>query len=207
MRRGCYPGAARRSRGNGLLPQPASTPVPPCPSPLTRVLQGGMLDSEAASRCTTVYLVDRRLDMLPALLSEDLCSLRGGQGEPRAACVLLSLANRRRVVGHRQSRAASVARHPCCTRGKPPPPPCCTPGSQAPLPACPPSPCCRADRFAVSVLWTLDADSFEVVDTWYGRTMIRQVWVRGAGPGLPTKGSSAVGFVPMTGGRDGCLVV
>lgn len=50
---------------------------PFCPPP---GLQGGLLDSEAASRCTTVYLVDRRLDMLPALLSEDLCSLRGGQG-------------------------------------------------------------------------------------------------------------------------------
>ncbi|KAL4433810.1 hypothetical protein ABPG75_000251 [Micractinium tetrahymenae] len=72
------------------------------------VRQGDMLDSEAASRCTTVYLVDRRLDMLPALLSEDLCSLRGGQ-----------------------------------------------------------------DRYAVSVLWTLDAESFEVQDTWFGRTLIR----------------------------------
>lgn len=29
------------------------------------VWQGGLLDSEAAARCTTVYLVDRRLDMLP----------------------------------------------------------------------------------------------------------------------------------------------
>ncbi|KAI7844065.1 hypothetical protein COHA_002209 [Chlorella ohadii] len=72
------------------------------------VRQGGLLDSEAASRCTTVYLVDRRLDMLPALLSEDLCSLRGGQ-----------------------------------------------------------------DRYAVSVLWTLDAESFEVQDVWFGRTLIR----------------------------------
>ncbi len=34
------------------------------------------MDGEAASRCTTVYLTDRRLDMLPALLSEHLCSLR-----------------------------------------------------------------------------------------------------------------------------------
>jgi VacB/RNase II family 3'-5' exoribonuclease len=36
------------------------------------------LDMEARSRGTTVYLVDRRLDMLPTALSEDLCSLRGG---------------------------------------------------------------------------------------------------------------------------------
>lgn len=34
------------------------------------------LDWEAARRCTTVYLVDRRTDMLPGLLTENLCSLR-----------------------------------------------------------------------------------------------------------------------------------
>ena len=39
-------------------------------------MQGGCLDGEAAARCTTVYLVERRLDMLPSLLSEHLCSLR-----------------------------------------------------------------------------------------------------------------------------------
>ena len=49
----------------------------------------------------------RRLDMLPALLSEQLCSLRSG-----------------------------------------------------------------AERLAVSVLWTLDEASLEVLDTWMGRTII-----------------------------------
>lgn len=34
------------------------------------------LDMEARNRCTTVYLVDRRTDMLPKLLTENLCSLR-----------------------------------------------------------------------------------------------------------------------------------
>ena len=34
------------------------------------------IDKEAAHRCTTVYLVDRRTDMLPSLLTENLCSLR-----------------------------------------------------------------------------------------------------------------------------------
>ncbi|CAA21102.1 exosome 3'-5' exoribonuclease subunit Dis3 [Schizosaccharomyces pombe] len=34
------------------------------------------MDSEAASRGTTVYLVDKRIDMLPMLLGTDLCSLR-----------------------------------------------------------------------------------------------------------------------------------
>ncbi|KAG8958122.1 exosome catalytic subunit dis3, partial [Tulasnella sp. 425] len=34
------------------------------------------MDSEAASRGTTVYLVDQRIDMLPSLLGTNLCSLR-----------------------------------------------------------------------------------------------------------------------------------
>ena len=34
------------------------------------------IDREAAHRSTTVYLVDRRTDMLPKLLTENLCSLR-----------------------------------------------------------------------------------------------------------------------------------
>lgn len=33
------------------------------------------IDREAARRCTTVYMVDRRTDMLPGLLTENLCSL------------------------------------------------------------------------------------------------------------------------------------
>lgn len=35
------------------------------------------IDKEAARRCTTVYMVERRTDMLPALLTENLCSIRG----------------------------------------------------------------------------------------------------------------------------------
>jgi exosome complex exonuclease DIS3/RRP44 len=34
------------------------------------------MDTEAAARGTTVYLVDQRIDMLPALLGTNLCSLR-----------------------------------------------------------------------------------------------------------------------------------
>lgn len=37
------------------------------------------LDKEAAERGCTVYLVDRRIEMLPALLSGNFCSLRGGE--------------------------------------------------------------------------------------------------------------------------------
>jgi DIS3-like exonuclease 1 len=36
------------------------------------------LDLEARARGTTVYLTDGRIDMLPAVLSENLCSLIGG---------------------------------------------------------------------------------------------------------------------------------
>ena len=35
-------------------------------------------DAEACRRGTTTYLVQRRLDMLPKPLTEDICSLRGG---------------------------------------------------------------------------------------------------------------------------------
>lgn len=34
------------------------------------------MDNEAAARGTTVYLVDKRIDMLPSLLGTNLCSLR-----------------------------------------------------------------------------------------------------------------------------------
>ena len=39
------------------------------------VKAGAEIDREAARRCTTVYMVDRRTDMLPGLLTENLCSL------------------------------------------------------------------------------------------------------------------------------------
>ena len=40
---------------------------------------GTALDREAANRGTTVYLADKRIDMVPELLSSNLCSLRGGE--------------------------------------------------------------------------------------------------------------------------------
>ena len=40
---------------------------------------GAALDQEAANRGTTVYLADMRIDMVPELLSSNLCSLRGGE--------------------------------------------------------------------------------------------------------------------------------
>merc|ERR1719327_1622856 len=42
------------------------------------VKPGTAIDIEASERCTTVYLVERRTDMLPGLLTTDLCSLVSG---------------------------------------------------------------------------------------------------------------------------------
>ncbi|SJK86178.1 exosome complex exonuclease DIS3/RRP44 [Babesia microti strain RI] len=40
------------------------------------VKDGSALDMEASKRCNTVYLVDRRHEMLPELLTSNICSLR-----------------------------------------------------------------------------------------------------------------------------------
>ncbi|KAF9574471.1 DIS3 mitotic control [Mortierella alpina] len=71
------------------------------------VKENSLTDLEARERGTTVYLSDRRFDMLPKVLSEQVCSLRH-----------------------------------------------------------------HVDRYAMSVMWTLDADA-NVLDTWFGRTVIR----------------------------------
>eukprot|EP00899_Mesostigma_viride_P003625 jgi/Mesvir1/13263/Mv08125-RA.1 len=39
--------------------------------------QESLLDYEARARATTVYLIGKRFDMLPSVLSENLCSLLG----------------------------------------------------------------------------------------------------------------------------------
>ncbi|XP_053720299.1 DIS3-like exonuclease 1 [Synchiropus splendidus] len=72
------------------------------------VKEGSLTDLEARSRATTYYLADRRFDMLPAVLSADVCSLLGG-----------------------------------------------------------------VDRYAMSVLWKLEAATLAVRSVWFGRTIIR----------------------------------
>ncbi|KAL3312736.1 DIS3 mitotic control, partial [Cichlidogyrus casuarinus] len=72
------------------------------------VKPGSFVDLEARRRTTSVYMADRRFDMLPGILSGDICSLWSGR-----------------------------------------------------------------DRYAVSVIWELDASTCEVLDVWYGRTVIR----------------------------------
>ena len=48
---------------------------------------GSSLDKEAANRGTTVYLSDTRIDMVPELLSSNLCSLRGGEKRYAFSCI------------------------------------------------------------------------------------------------------------------------
>lgn len=55
------------------------------------------IDREASSRCTTVYLVDRRTDMLPKLLTETLCSLRD-DGDRLAFSCLFEINKEAKVV-------------------------------------------------------------------------------------------------------------
>uniref|UniRef100_A0A069DZM9 Protein DIS3 homolog n=1 Tax=Panstrongylus megistus TaxID=65343 RepID=A0A069DZM9_9HEMI len=45
------------------------------------------IDKEAALRANTVYLTDKRIDMVPDLLSSNLCSLRGGEERLAFSCV------------------------------------------------------------------------------------------------------------------------
>lgn len=51
------------------------------------VKAGTPLDLEASSRATTVYLVDRRIDMLPPLLGTNLCSLKCNVERLAFSCV------------------------------------------------------------------------------------------------------------------------
>lgn len=48
---------------------------------------GTALDKEAAARANTVYLVGKRIDMVPALLSSNLCSLVEGEERLTFSCV------------------------------------------------------------------------------------------------------------------------
>ncbi|KAJ3075851.1 hypothetical protein HDU99_001459 [Rhizoclosmatium hyalinum] len=51
------------------------------------VKPGNAMDLEAATRGTTVYLVDRRIDMLPSLLGTNLCSLRSNVERLSFSCI------------------------------------------------------------------------------------------------------------------------
>jgi exosome complex exonuclease DIS3/RRP44 len=51
------------------------------------VKSGNSMDMEAQRRGTTVYLVDKRIDMLPSLLGTNLCSLRSNVERLSFSCV------------------------------------------------------------------------------------------------------------------------
>ena len=74
------------------------------------VPRGGPVDAEALARGTSVYLVDRTIPMLPAVLSNDVCSLR--LEEPRFALSLfLTLDREGRVVARRYERTRIECRY------------------------------------------------------------------------------------------------
>ncbi|KAI1791379.1 RNB-domain-containing protein [Ganoderma leucocontextum] len=67
------------------------------------------MDSEAAARGTTVYLVDKRIDMLPALLGTNLCSLRP-HVERLAFSVIWELSPEAQIVGVRFKKSVIASK-------------------------------------------------------------------------------------------------
>ncbi|CAL5222204.1 g4534 [Coccomyxa viridis] len=67
------------------------------------------MDTEAASRATTTYLVQRRIDMLPKPLTEDICSLRAGV-ERLAFSVLWEITKDARIVSVRFTKSVIKSR-------------------------------------------------------------------------------------------------
>ncbi|EUT80301.1 hypothetical protein PFAG_04942 [Plasmodium falciparum Santa Lucia] len=51
------------------------------------VKQNSPIDLEASKRCTTVYLINQRVDMLPKLLTTNLCSLVEGEERLTYSCI------------------------------------------------------------------------------------------------------------------------
>lgn len=71
---------------------------------------GTSLDKEAENRGTTVYLADRRIDMVPELLSSNLCSLQGGE-ERLAFSVLWEMTDTAEVVAVRFCKSVIRSRN------------------------------------------------------------------------------------------------
>lgn len=68
------------------------------------VTEGSALDKEARARSTTVYLVDRRVDMLPHRLSGDICSLMSNV-DRHAMSVIWTLDADAKIVGVRFAKS------------------------------------------------------------------------------------------------------
>jgi exoribonuclease II len=65
-----------------------------------RLLLCSKRNSAGSCRGTTVYLVQRRIDMLPKPLTEDICSLRSGV-DRLAFSVLWEMTDEAEIVGVR----------------------------------------------------------------------------------------------------------
>lgn len=74
------------------------------------VREGTPIDVEAMNRSTSVYLADRRIDMFPKPLTEDICSLRE-QVDRFAFSVLWEMTPAADVVGVRFCRSLIRSRH------------------------------------------------------------------------------------------------
>ncbi|KAM5547021.1 exosome complex exonuclease RRP44 [Rosa sericea] len=68
------------------------------------VLPGTPLDDEASQRGTSVYLVDRRIDMLPKPLTEDICSLRADV-ERLAFSVIWEMTSEAEIISTRYTKS------------------------------------------------------------------------------------------------------
>jgi ribonuclease R len=74
------------------------------------VRHGGRVDLEARARGTSVYLVDRAIPMLPAVLSSDVCSLMAGK-DRLALSVFIELDREGRVLSRRYERTRIRCRY------------------------------------------------------------------------------------------------
>jgi exoribonuclease-2 len=63
------------------------------------IKKGGLLDKEAMSRASSIYMPDKRIPMLPPNLAEDLCSLKEGQ-ERLAISIMADLDSAANVVAY-----------------------------------------------------------------------------------------------------------
>ncbi|EJU00604.1 RNB-domain-containing protein [Dacryopinax primogenitus] len=73
------------------------------------VLPDNAMDTEAAARGTTVYLVDKRIDMLPSLLGTNLCSLRA-HVERLAFSVIWELTPEAKIINVRFTKSVIASK-------------------------------------------------------------------------------------------------